>query len=1626
MAVAALDEPTLVHALPGRVRVHLPGWSGEGQRALETGLRKLPGVESAQANGLTSNVLIRFDPSKVETGTLFARLRALVSSVGQLDRDGPSPRHRAGPPAVVHERKGDVGRARIAVRGLDRDPAIAQKAVDALKKQPGVVRVGASLLTGRVLVEFSQKETTLDDLLAQVSNVELPPLQGEDRPSHPLDPGPMFQSGARVVGAGLGLGLLATQRLTGTRPSSSLQAAAVQTAAIAGILQSFPAIRSGLRRLLGHDVADIAISAPTILALTVAGSPLGLALTAAESMRLFTEVMSRRSSWRRYEESLETADSAQPGDTVRMESGEQTPYTCEVIEGFGTATSRSGLPHPAVPGETISAGARLFGGPFVLNLVGTEAFEPRPRPTPVAPSFYDRYLKLIGPVSLGYAALTALVTRSAGRTFQAFLLVNSRPAMIGAEGSDLGASARVLRSGVVVVGTRPDRKIRLPRHLIFDSPRVLSDGFAIAGAVAIDGASSSRELLTYAEGIAAAAGAPWGGTMAPGIPSGGGDGRLAAEGSFDGHTATAIIEGVRYFLGPAVSEAELPRDLRLRHRGDHILVLRRESEKSVVGFIALRPRLAAGVASLVDLCHRHGVVMTLLSAGHPLEARMIAGRAVIEIVEDADPVEAIVARQQDGSIVAFVSDCAQTAQAFDAADLAIGLVATRSTRFPARADLLAPDLSAVAAIVEAGARCEASVRDSVVLSIASNLFGAVWGIRSQVGLARASQAVYIASLGALADGWFRLRGGERPWSTIARLVDPRPERWGRRGIDDVLRALRTSERGLTSEEASRRRQSDEPRVHTGGVLQAMLDQLRSPLTAVLAAGATLSLILGSVADVVMIGLTLAANVLVGAWQERQTGQAIAALQQIGTSTARVFRDGEVAVVPAGDVVSGDVLALAPGDRVAADARVISAQALEVDEAALTGESFPVAKSPSAVTDAGRVVLAGSDVTVGTGRAVVFAVGRRTRLGATAAALALDETRHSPLGVRLNRMLRQILPLAAAGGVIVVLSGLVRRRPLLPQFAVGASIAIAAVPEGLPLLAGVGEAAVARRLAGRRALVRRLSAVEALGRVDVACTDKTGTLTEGRLALRTIATLDREAEPANIGSSPEETNLRDVLISAGLATPHPETIGAAAHPTDVAVAEGVRLAGLDEQLHQKRERELPFDPARSFHASVAGGRIRLKGAPEVIVPRCDSVRLNGRVAPLEDSLRESLQARAEELAGRGLRVLMVAEGPATSSLNDPSGLTALGFLGIQDPLREGVSEAVRRCHEAGVRVIMLTGDHPATARAIAAEAGLLNGEILSGNHLSGMDDAALDRALEDVTVIARVTPLDKLRIIESLQRRGHTVAMTGDGVNDAPALRLADVGVAMGKAGTEVARQAADVVLADDNFATLVEALVEGRSYWRNIRRALGLLLGGNLGELGMVVGASVLGLASPLLTRQILAVNLVTDVLPSLAVALQPPESRDLSRLAREGTAALDAPLRRDIWRRGVATASLSLLGFIATLGTRGLAEARSVAFAGVVSTQLAQTLDNGRSEGSLTRAVLGAVAGSTGVLVLALTVPPVRDFLGLVTPSPMSWALVAALSLASVVLGRGLGAARLSISKPSFLARPASVPVRS
>ncbi|MDX6687737.1 MAG: cation-transporting P-type ATPase, partial [Baekduia sp.] len=1188
------DDPGVLHALPGRVRLRVPGWERDDPDRLCAWLTGVPGVTAARASSATGNAVVRFDPGRTDADAILAALRR------RPRRPPPTGRRRGAaepPPAPSEQVRGHgrvIGvpghrRARIAVRGIERDPNLLRKVLERLERRPEVRRVSGSVVTGRVLVEFSDRVIDLQELLEDLGVVEAPDTPGEDLPEHPLDPAPLIQSGARLIGSALGLSILVARRATGRTGALVPTHAPAVAAAVGGVVEGLPPVRAGLERALGRDRAQLLVGGVAIVSLTLSGSPLGLLLNGAAALRLFTEVRARRKAWIEYEERLGGVDSARPGALVGLEAGDRVPLDARVVEGTGSAPGPDGLPRALVPGALIEAGSRVHGGPLVVELLG-ESMDPPPADlAPAPPSPLDPYVNVVASMSMAYALGTLLLTRSPGRALTALVLVNPRPAFIGAESADTAARARVLRSGVVVVGTRPRRVITRPDRMLLANPRMLADGYELRHVTPLDEHEDGR-LHAIALAVAGAAGSPWGPQISAAAPE-------DAGGRFDGTAATATIDGRRYELRPAAAR-EVPEGAlaSAARRGEEMLVLRAADEGRALATVTLRPRLAAGVTALVDLCARRGVELQVLEAGDPSAATALAGRARVAMVRDADPLRLIDDAHREGLRIAVAADSAAAAPAFEVCDLAIGLSSGRSGPFPARADLLAPDLPAITSVLEAGVRRDQTAAASIGLSAAANIAGVWGGARGVQGIEQASRVTYAAALGAMAFGWWWLRGGRRPESLVRGLVDPRPERWGRLSPADALAAVESTPDGLTHAEATGRRSPPRAVRHRSPFLLALAEQLRSPIMYALGAAAGLSLAAGATADVMMIGAAVAANALIGAWQEREADRAAESLRDLAPVRARVLRDGRAIEVPSGDVVPGDVLVLAGGDRVVADARLLADERIEVDEAVLTGESIPVRKVTEGGSEGDRIVLDGSHVIVGTCRAVVVATGTGTRLGATAAALESDATRTSPLAQRLHRLLRQAYPFIIGGGVVTTAAGLARGAPLRGQLSVGAGVAVAAVPEGLPLLSRLAEAGVARRLAHRRALVRRLGAVEALGRVDVACCDKTGTLTRGRLAVARLATLDRESGfPADL---PRE--LQEVLLAAALASPAPEAPGASAHPTDVAVVEAAERIGADHRLRAERSEQVPFEPVRSFHAAVVDGRLYVKGSPEALI------------------------------------------------------------------------------------------------------------------------------------------------------------------------------------------------------------------------------------------------------------------------------------------------------------------------------------------------------------------------------------------------------------------------------------------
>lgn len=708
-------------------------------------------------------------------------------------------------------------------------------------------------------------------------------------------------------------------------------------------------------------------------------------------------------------------------------------------------------------------------------------------------------------------------------------------------------------------------------------------------------------------------------------------------------------------------------------------------------------------------------------------------------------------------------------------------------------------------------------------------------------------------------------------------------------------------------------------------LHILADQLRSVVVLLLLAASFVALVVGDLVEAAAIGLVLLINTALGFVTELRARRAMAALLRFDAPRAKVLRDGQEREIDAALLVPGDVIRLEPGAAIAADARLLTSHELQTSEAALTGESLPVAKDAAAdvaadapLAERPTVVLKGTSVVAGTGHAVVTGTGMNTELGRIGGLIASVKETDTPLERRLDALGRRLILATAALTALIVGVGWLRGEPLNRMLQTGIALAIAAVPEGLPAVATIALAVGLRRMARRNALVRRLPAVESLGSTTVVCTDKTGTLTAGQMMVTAIALEDGEVSVSGSGYVPEGEFRRDGgLLDPTSHAPLASLLEAAAmmsradirqedeggwiavgDPTEAALVAFARKAGYDRAalLEAAPEvGEVPFSSGRQFMATFhrqAGEEVLalMKGAPHRVLEACsDELTAEGE-RPLDEAARSRLEARNEELAGRGLRVLALARGtvaaPAEDALRD---LTFLGLVGMIDPPADGVLETIQRFRTAGIRTVMITGDQRLTAEAISRELGVLTDdeETLDGRDLHHLDDAALLERVDRVGTYSRVSPEDKLRIVSALRERGEIVAMLGDGANDAAALRRADVGVAMGMRGTDVARETAAVVLQDDRFPTIGAAIEEGRVIYDNIRKFIFYLFSCNLAEVLVLFVASVVGWPLPLLPLQILWLNLVTDTFPALSLALEPAEPRVMERPPRDPQAAI-------------------------------------------------------------------------------------------------------------------------------------------
>ncbi|RFU63212.1 cation-translocating P-type ATPase [Peribacillus saganii] len=827
-------------------------------------------------------------------------------------------------------------------------------------------------------------------------------------------------------------------------------------------------------------------------------------------------------------------------------------------------------------------------------------------------------------------------------------------------------------------------------------------------------------------------------------------------------------------------------------------------------------------------------------------------------------------------------------------------------------------------------------------------------------------------------------------------------------------------------------------------LMLFLAQFKDFMVLVLLAATLVSGLLGEYIDSIAIIAIILINGFLGFFQERKAEKSLDALKQMAAPQVQILREGNWVKKPSREVVVGDIIKFSSGDRIGADLRIIEAVSLEIEESALTGESVPVTKiaeplyhSAESIGDEENMAFMGTMVTRGSGVGAVVSIGMDTSMGKIADLLQSAETMATPLQRRLEQLGKILITAALLLTIIVVAIGVLQGQDLYTMFLAGVSLAVAAIPEGLPAIVTVALSLGVQRMIKQNSIVRKLPAVETLGCASVICSDKTGTMTQNKMTVTNLWSGGTSWTVSGTGYEPEgefydgekavkpqqEKSLQQ-LLTFGLLCNNSELVDRDGKnildgdPTEGAMLVAALKAGLTRDKLKKSFtviKEFPFDSTRKMMSVVVKddtGKqfVVTKGAPDVLVSHCESVLWDNKLQLLNKDLRHSIQNAVDSLAAQALRTIAVGYkqiGAGTVLLREEEAekdLTFIGLHGMIDPPRPEVKEAVKECHEAGIKTVMITGDHVATAKAIAKQLGILKGKdkVLDGRALSEMSVQELENVVEDVAVFARVSPEHKLKIVKALQNKGHVVAMTGDGVNDAPAIKSADIGISMGITGTDVAKESSSLILLDDNFATIKSAIKEGRNIYENIRKFIRYLLASNVGEILVMFFAMLLALPLPLVPIQILWVNLVTDGLPALALGLDRPEGDVMKRHPRSpNEGVFSRGLGWKIISRGFLIGLSTLAAFMIVYknNPEDLVYAQTVAFATLVLAQLIHVFDC-RSEKSIfarnpfgNKYLVWAVLSSLLLVLIVIYYPPLQLIFHTVPILAHDWFLIAGLA---------------------------------
>ncbi|MEH7502389.1 calcium-translocating P-type ATPase, SERCA-type [Neobacillus drentensis] len=868
-------------------------------------------------------------------------------------------------------------------------------------------------------------------------------------------------------------------------------------------------------------------------------------------------------------------------------------------------------------------------------------------------------------------------------------------------------------------------------------------------------------------------------------------------------------------------------------------------------------------------------------------------------------------------------------------------------------------------------------------------------------------------------------------------------------IEQVEKALETDfSSGLSQEEVKKRinlhglNELDEGEKQSALLL--FFSQFKDFMVLVLLAATLISGLLGEYIDAIAIIAIVIINGFLGFFQERRAEKSLQALKELSAPQVSALRNGQWIKIPSKEIVIGDILKFTSGDRIGADVRVIESKSLEIEESALTGESVPVSKHIESLTnpnpgigDMENIAFMGTMITRGSGIGVVIATGMKTAMGQIADLLQNAESQDTPLQRRLEQLGKILITVALLLTVLVVVVGVIRGHDIYEMFLAGVSLAVAAIPEGLPAIVTVALSLGVQKMIKKNAIVRKLPAVETLGCASVICSDKTGTMTQNKMTVTHLWSGGQTWTVDGVGYQPrgnfyrkdrtinpkDEKALQQMLIF-GMLCNHSDLVIKDddfildGDPTEGALLVSAMKAGFDRpKLLDEFTiiNEFPFDSARkmmSVHVKDKQGRhfIITKGAPDVILDISESVLWDERTQFLNKETQLKVQEAINGLASQALRTIAIAfkriqaNTIILSEREAEKNLTLIGIQGMIDPPRPEVKKAVKECKEAGIKTVMITGDHVITAKAIASQLGIITNKsrVIDGNALSKMSVEELEEVVDDVSVFARVSPEHKLKIVKALQNRGHIVAMTGDGVNDAPAIKAADIGVAMGITGTDVAKEASSLILLDDNFATIKAAIVEGRNIYENIRKFVRYLLASNVGEILVMLFAMILALPLPLIPIQILWVNLVTDGLPAMALGLDRPEENVMKRKPRSpNEGVFSRGLGWKVVSRGFLIGVVTLLSFMIVYDKNPvqLQYAQTVAFATLVMAQLIHVFDCRSEKSVLSRNPFGnqylvwAVVSSLALMFVVIYYPPLQPIFHTLPIAAKDWLLIVGLS---------------------------------